>query len=126
TRIALASATAAKLAVHPAGFVAFRADDVEAADIRDAWSELNVSATTGHVGGDGHGARLARAGHDLGFLHVILRVQHRVWDLLALEHAGEHFALLHAHRTDEHRLFTGVGGDDLLHHGTELLAACLV
>ena len=33
-------------------------------------------------------ARLAGARDDLGFLQVILRIQHRVRDLLALQHAA--------------------------------------
>ena len=40
-------------------------------------AELDVGAATGHVGGDGDGAGHARLRHDIGFLLVEARVQHR-------------------------------------------------
>ena len=80
TGIALARATAAQLAVDAAGFVAFGADDVQAAELGDAGAEFDVGAAAGHVGGDGDGAALAGAGDDLGLLLVELRVEHRVDD----------------------------------------------
>ena len=58
----------------------FSADDMQAAGIRDAGAELNVGATTRHVGGDGHGSSLTGPGHNLGFLLVVLRIEDRVDD----------------------------------------------
>ena len=43
-------------------FVAFRADHVQAADLRHARPEFNVRAAAGHVGGDGHRRRAGRRG----------------------------------------------------------------
>ena len=43
-------------------------------------AELNVGAAAGHVGGDGHRARHAGLGDDVGFLLVVARVQHLVRD----------------------------------------------
>ena len=80
TGIALARATAAQLAINAARFVAFRADDVQAAEVGDARPEFNVGATTGHVRGDGHRAALAGARDDFGFLLVIFGVQHGMND----------------------------------------------
>ena len=73
--IALARATAAQLAVDAAGFVALRADDVQAAGIRHPGAEFDVGAAAGHVRRDGHRTALAGASDDLGFLLVILGVQ---------------------------------------------------
>ena len=41
---------------------------------------------------------------DLGFLHVILRVQHGVRNFFALQHAAEQLARLDADRADQNRL----------------------
>jgi hypothetical protein len=41
-------------------------------------AQLDVGAAAGHVGGDGHRARLPGLGDDEGFLLVIAGVQHRV------------------------------------------------
>ena len=76
TRIALARATAAQLAIDAAGFMPLRADDMQAARIGHAWAEFNIGAAAGHVGGDGDGAALAGARDDFGFLLVVLRVEH--------------------------------------------------
>ena len=41
-------------------------------------AQLDVDATTGHVGGDGHRADLAGAGDDARFLCVMARIEHAV------------------------------------------------
>ena len=87
-RIALTRATSAQLPVDSPRFVPLRADYEQTAFIRDARPELNVRPAAGHVGRDRDRARLPRALHDLRFLHVILRVQHVVRDLLALQHSA--------------------------------------
>ncbi len=79
-RVALARATATQLAVDAPGFVAFAADHVQAAHVRDAGAEFDVGAAARHVGGDGDGAALPRAGDDLGFLLVVFGIEHVVRD----------------------------------------------
>ena len=59
-RIALARATAAQLPIDAPRFVTLCADDVEAAFVRHAGAEFNVSPAAGHVSRNGDGARLAR------------------------------------------------------------------
>ena len=46
-------------------------------------AEQDVGAAAGHVGGDRHRALAAGLGDDLGFLRVVLRVQHHVLDARA-------------------------------------------
>ena len=58
-RVALAAGTAAELVVDAARFVALGADDVQAAQLGDAFAELDVGTATGHVGGDRDRAGLA-------------------------------------------------------------------
>ncbi len=63
----------------------------EAAEFGDAFTQLDVRTTTGHVGGDRHGGAMSGTGDDFSFLAVILRIEHVVRDLLQLEHARDHF-----------------------------------
>ena len=67
----------------------FGSQDVQSAEVGDARAQLDVRAAARHVGCDGHGSSLSGARHDLGFLHMELRVQHVVWNLLALQHSTE-------------------------------------
>ncbi len=48
-------------------------------------AKQNVRAATGHVGGDRHGALSTGLSDELGFLRVVLRVQHDVLDATAFE-----------------------------------------
>ena len=57
----------------------------------DAFAELNVGSTTGHVGGDGDGAFLSGGLDDFGFLTVEFGVENLVGNLGFLEEAGEVF-----------------------------------
>ncbi len=67
-------------------------------------AELDVGAAAGHVGGDGHRARHAGLGDDVGFLLVIARVQHLVRHLLLLEQFRQVLRLLDRGGADQHRL----------------------
>src|SRR5215211_1181712 len=77
-RIALARTTSTQLPINAAGFVPLGADDEETALLRHAFSQFDVGAATGHVGGDRNGAALARPLNDLRFLPVVFRIQHVV------------------------------------------------
>ena len=68
-----------------------------------AAAEQDVGAAAGHVGGDGHVVLAAGLGHDLGFLRVVLRVQHDVPDAALAEQGGEPFGLLDRHGADQRR-----------------------
>ena len=69
--------------------MAFRADDMEAAQVGHAETQFDVRAAAGHVGRDGDGAALAGARDDLRLLLVILGVENRVDDARLLQHARE-------------------------------------
>ena len=124
--IALAGATASQLAVDAAGFVAFGADNVQAAGFRHARPEFNIGAAAGHIGGDGDGAALAGAGDNLGFLLVILGVEDGMDDAIALEHAREQFAYLDGDRADQDGPALAVDLANLLQNSVVLLAPGLV
>ena len=120
SRIALTARAAAQLIVDAPRLVALRADDVQAAVARDAVAELDVGAAAGHVGGDRHLGVLAGILDDLGFLLVILRVEHVALDAFAPQHRGEQLALLDRARADEHRPALLMLGDDLVDDRFEL------
>ena len=48
-------------------------------------AQQNVGAAAGHVGGDGDRALASGLGHDLGFLLVVLGIQHDVLHALFLQ-----------------------------------------
>src|SRR5258705_395964 len=81
------SRTSAQLAVNAARFMAFGADDVQAARISDAGREFDVRAAAGHVRCDGHSSPVPGASDDFGLLLMILGVQHGMNDARSLEHA---------------------------------------
>ena len=75
-------------------------------------AEQNVGAAAGHVGGDGHRALAAGLGDELGFLGVVLGVQH---DVLVDAAAGRRAALQSApveHRRDALGLLDRDGADE--------------
>ncbi|MPN06768.1 hypothetical protein SDC9_154025 [bioreactor metagenome] len=67
-------------------------------------SEHYIGSASGHVGRDGHGAELAGLGDYLGFLLMVLSIQHIMLDALFFEHLGQQFVLFNRYGTDEHGL----------------------
>src|SRR5260221_10176847 len=114
SRIALASGAAAKLVVDTAAFVPIRADNVQSAQFRHAFSELDIDTAPGHVRGNSHGASLAGAGDDGGLFFFIARIQ----DLMrnAREGAAEALGLLHARRAYQYGPAGPAPGGDLCDH----------
>ena len=90
----------------------------------DVTAELNVSAATSHVGGDGHRIQLARIGHDLGLLLVLPRVQHVVNDPCGFQQSRQEFRLFNRGGADQNRLALLVRLLDRLHHAFIFLARC--
>ena len=68
----------------------------------------------------------ARLRDDLGLAHVVLGVEHRVRDVLLLEHVREHFGLLDRDGADEDRLALLVALEDLVDDRAELALLVLV
>ena len=60
--IALAAGAAPELVVDAPGFMAFGAQDMEAAGLHHAFAQDDVGAAAGHVGGDGHHCPSVRPG----------------------------------------------------------------
>ncbi|CAN4048641.1 hypothetical protein EJMLMN_EJMLMN_09525, partial [Dysosmobacter welbionis] len=86
-------------------------------------AQHDIGAAAGHVGGHGDGAELARLGHDLRFLLMVLGVQQVVLDALPGQQAAEQLVLLNGHGTHQHGLALGVAVLDLLDDRSVL--ACL-
>ena len=155
SRIALARAAPAQLAVDPARFVPLGGNHMQStgilnhlgpqglaalpavveADLRQnhlalnlnhALAQLDIRTTSRHVRCDRNGARLAGAGHDLGLGLVVLGIQHVVHDTGPLEHTAQQLGGVHRHGPHQDRLAMVVVFANLLDHGGEFLALRLV
>ena len=142
-RVALPAGTAAQLPVDAPRLVAFRPDDVEAAEFvdihqlaieildlrrfrdRDAGAEFDVGTAAGHVRRDRDRPRLTGASHNLRFALVVLRVQHVMHESRALEHARQRLGHLHARGTHQHRVTQVVKPAHFLDDRVVLLATRL-
>src|SRR5439155_1985896 len=120
--VALSRAASSQLAVDAAGFMAFRADDVQASGFSDAEAQLDVRAAAGHVGRDGDGAALTGARDDFRFLLVILGVEHRMNNARLLQQPRQVLADLHRNRADQNRPAVRVHVLNLLEYRAEFIA----
>ena len=125
-RVALTAGTAAQLTVHTPRLVAFGANDGQTAGLLDAFAQLDVGTTAGHVGGNRHRACAAGLGHDIGLFLMQLGVQDVVRYAAALEHTAQQFRNLDRGGAHEHRP-PGLGqSHNLLDNGIVFLALGLV
>ena len=89
-------------------------------------AQHDVGTAACHVGGDGDGAELTGLGNDLGFLLVVLGVQHVVGDALPLQELAEDLALFNGDGTHQHGLTLGVALGHLGRNGqSQTGSACL-
>src|SRR5690606_20124380 len=66
-------------------------------------AQQDVGTTAGHVGGDGDGTRATGLGDDLGFLVVVLGVEHLVLDAFLLQQARDVFGAFDGRRAHQDR-----------------------
>ena len=85
-------------------------------------AEQDVGTAAGHVGGHRDLAEATRLRDNLGFLRVVLGVQHDVLHTLALEHRREQFRFLDRDGAHEHRTPLGLLLRDVLDDGVVLFA----
>ena len=104
TGVALTRTAAAQLAVDSPRLVAFRADDVQTAEVGHALAELDVRAAPRHVRRDRHRAAHAGERDDLRLAGVVLRVQHLVRNARNLQHPRQDFGSVDRHRAEQHGL----------------------
>ena len=67
------------------------ADDVQAAQVGNAFTQLDVRATTCHVGGNRDSPSLAGPGNNFRLLGVVLGVEDTVGNLGPLQHSAQEF-----------------------------------
>src|SRR6185436_19585151 len=103
-RVALPARPSTQLVVDPAGLVTLRAEHVEAAELANAVSQLDVDASTGHVRRDRDCAGLAGVLDDLGLSLVLLRVEDVVRNAVPLEQLRQELRDLDRDRAHEDRL----------------------
>src|SRR3954463_5554751 len=97
--------------------MALGAEHVQAADLANAFAELDVDAATGHVRRDRDRARLSGLLDDPRFPLVLLRVEDVVRDALPLQQLPEMLGDLDRDRADEDGLALRVALLDVLDHG---------
>ena len=85
-------------------------------------AEQDVGAAARHVGGNRHGVLAAGLRHDLGFLRVILGVEHDVLRALLLEHARQPLGLLNRNGADQRRTSFFLALDDVVDDGRPFFA----
>ena len=125
-RIPLPRTTSAQLPINAPRLMTLSSNDIQPTDFPHTLAQFNVGTAPGHVCRNRHRPALSRLRDDLRLLLMVLRIQHRVRDFLALEHTGKHLALLHADGPHQHGLSLGVGVANLVDHGVELLTPSLV
>ena len=89
-------------------------------------AQHDIGTASGHVGGHGDGAELARLGHDLGLALMVFGVQQVMLDALAGQHLAQQLVLLDGHGAHQHRLALGVARLYLLDDGAVLAVLGLV
>ena len=83
-------------------------------------AQHDIGTTAGHVGGHGNGPELARLGHDLGLLLVVLGVEQIVADALLGQHPAQQLVLLDGHGAHQDGLALFVALLYLADHGPVL------
>ncbi len=120
--VALTAGATAELVVDAAGFVAFGADDTEAAEGFDFVVDFDVGTAAGHVCGDGDGAAFAGVGDDFGFFGVVFSVEDAVIDASFDEEVAEDFGFFDGDGADEDGLAAFVDFFHFLDEGGEFAA----
>lgn len=67
-------------------------------------AQHDVRTTTGHVGGDGDRSRPTGLGDDVGFLLMMLGIEHLMRHTGLAQDAGQQFRVLDRRGADQHRL----------------------
>ena len=89
-------------------------------------AKLNIRAATGHIGGDGDGARHTGLRDDLGFLLVIARVQNTVLNLFGFQRGGQFLGFINRCCADQNRLVFFLAGSHKLDNGRGFFCRCAI
>ena len=76
--ISLPAAATKKLPVDAPGFVPFRGDDVQPAQVANPWSQTDIRSSARHVGRYSNLTLFARAADDLGLFLILTGIQNPV------------------------------------------------
>ena len=112
-RVALTAGTAAQLVIDTSGLMALSADDLETPELGNAFTQLDIGTTAGHVGGDGNCPHLTCFGNDLGLEFMELGIEDVMLDPFGLQDLTDLLRTLDRGGTHQNRLALGVGFLDL-------------
>ena len=104
----------------------FGADDRQSTGVLHLLGQLDVRASTRHVGGDGHCAGLASFRHHLRLTLVHFGVEHLVLDAAHAKHFREQLADFNGRRADQHRTPLLAQLHHVVDDGVQLLTLRLV
>ena len=126
TRISLTAGTTAQLVINTSGFMSLCTDDLQTACSFRLVIQLNIGTTPCHVGRDRHRTVLSGAGYNLSLFFMELRVQYRMRNSLALQHAADQLGSIDIDGTDKYRLSLFMGFYHFLHNRLVFFILCLV
>ncbi len=117
--VSLTSGSSAELIVDTARLVAFATNHAESAEFFHTFAEFNISSTTCHVGGNGHGAAFAGFRNDFRFLFMEFSVEHIVGHAFLFEQFGKRLGFFYGNGSHQHGLSFFVEFFYMLCNGTE-------
>ena len=118
--VALTARAATQLVVDAAAFVAFCAENVQAAQIHNAFAQHDVRAAASHIGGNGDTAFLACQRHDFGFFFMLLGIEHAVRDTELAQSMRKHFGRFNGNCAHKHWLLFFVQFGNGFNYGVKL------
>ena len=126
TGVTLTTGTTTELVVDTSGFMTFCTDDLQTAQFRNAFTQLDVGTTTSHVCCDGNSVHLTSQRNDFRFFCVVFRVQYLMRDAFPFQQFAQFFGFINGNSTYQYRLTFCVGFCDVTNNGTEFACFCAV
>ena len=121
TRVSLTSGTSTQLIIDTSGLMTLGTDDLQSAQLLNAFTQLDIRTTAGHVRCDGDMSHQTCIRDDLSLELMELGIQHLMLHALLLQQLGQFFGRIDIYRTDQHRLTLLVGLNHILDDGVQLL-----
>ena len=125
SRVTLTSGTSTQLIVDSTGFMTLGTDDLQTAQLRNAFAQLDIRTTAGHVRRNGYASLLTCIRDDLCLKLMILRIQYLVLDATLLKQLAEFLGRIDIYGTDQHRLTLRMRLCHIFDDGIQLLLLCL-
>ena len=117
--VTLTTGTPTQLVINTSGFMTFRTDDFQTTQLCNAFAQLNVRTTAGHVCRNRNCAHLPCQCNDFRFLCMIFCIQHLMLHALHLQQLAQCFGFFDCNRTNQYRLSLFVCRNNISYHRAE-------